>query len=525
VSRRLWFDVEDLFEYARHNPRPSGIQRVAFELYRTLHLRYGNTGLIGFVRHDPARGSLRSVTWAEVAELFAALTAGVRSRLHQPGPTPDLPSEPPSPNNLGWWLPRPLRRAIRDAIKAQIAAFRAWIGIPGVLLLGVQRRMVRLRDRLQAVRLTDNTFASLSTAGDVFVVLGSPWSHSDYATLVETQRARGLQFALLIYDLIPFRHPEWCSPVLVRQFCPWFDSVLPLCDFLFTISRATAIDIAAFAREREWMLPAATPLPMGTGLSDSTIVPHRTARLPEPGTYVLFVSTIEARKNHLLLFRVWQRLLKEVPNTKVPKLVFAGRVGWLVDDLMRQIMNAENLGGWLVIVEDPTDEELIGLYQGCLLTLFPSFYEGWGLPVSESLAFGKPCLVANGTSLLEAGGDLVKYFDPDNLHDAYSVIRTAIEDPDELARWEARVQREFRPVPWSLAVEALLVALGCPGDGANPAASAAAGLEVLQHSMRHRGSGKSDQASVLNPTIRPPVANSDDQATRPQGVEDRSGTQ
>lgn len=492
MSRRLWFDVEDLFEYARHNPRPSGIQRVAFELYRTLQLGYGNSGLIGFVRHDPSRTRFRSVAWAEVAALFAVLAASRAAGIPQLGPMPHPPAEPSSPNNLRWWLPQPLRIAMRDAVGAQVEAFRAWIGIPGVLLLSIRRRMVRLRDRVQVVRSTDDAFARLSSPGDVFVVLGSPWSHADYATLVEAQRARGLQFALLIYDLIPFRHPEWCSPVLVRQFCPWFNSVLPLCDFLFTISRATAIDVAAFARERDWTLPAATPLPMGTGFGDRKIVPRRTARLPEPDTYVLFVSTIEARKNHLLLFRVWLRLLKEVPNKKVPKLVFAGRIGWLVDDLMRQIMNVGNLGGWLVIVEDPTDEELIALYQGCSFTLFPSFYEGWGLPVSESLAFGKPCLVANGTSLLEAGGDLVKYFDPDNLHDAYSVIRTAIEDPDELARWEARVQREFRPVPWSLAAEALLVALGCLSDDANPTASAAAGPEVCPHGIRHRGSGKSD---------------------------------
>jgi glycosyltransferase involved in cell wall biosynthesis len=525
VSRRLWFDVEDLFEYAHHNPRPGGIQRVAFELYRTLQLRYGNSGLIGFVRHDPSRRSFRSVAWVEVAALFAVLAVGPRSRLPQPERVPHLPSEPPSPNSLGWWLPRPLRSAMRDAVGAQVTAFRAWIGIPGVFVEGIRRRMVRLRDRVQVIRLTDNAFASLSSAGDVLVVLGSPWSHTDYANLVEAQRARGLQVALLIYDLMPFRHPEWCSPVLARQFCPWFDSVLPLCDFLFTISRATASDVAAFARERDWTLPAATPLPMGTGFGDRETVPHRTARLPEPRSYALYVSTIEARKNHLLLFRVWQRLLKEVPETKVPKLVFAGRVGWLVDDLMRQIMNAGNLGGCLVIVEDPTDEELTALYQGCLFSLFPSFYEGWGLPVSESLAFGKPCLVANGTSLVEAGGDLVKYFDPDNLHDAYSVIRTAIEDPDELAHWAARVQREFRPVPWSLAGEALLVALECLADGASPTVSAAAGLEACPHGIGHRGIGRSDRASVLNATIRPPVANGDDRATHPHGAEDRGGTQ
>jgi glycosyltransferase involved in cell wall biosynthesis len=94
--------------------------------------------------------------------------------------------------------------------------------------------------------------------------------------------------------------------------------------------------------------------------------------------------------------------------------------------------------------------------------LFPSFFEGWGLPVTESLGFGKPCLIANRTSLPEAGGDLVRSFDPDNLHDAYAVIRNAIEDRAGLAAWEARIRREFKPVPWSATVDALLAGLGDP---------------------------------------------------------------
>jgi glycosyltransferase involved in cell wall biosynthesis len=181
--------------------------------------------------------------------------------------------------------------------------------------------------------------------------------------------------------------------------------------------------------------------------------------MPPAGSYALFVSTIEARKNHALLFRVWRRLLEEMPADRVPTLVFAGRVGWLIGDLMQQIANTDHLDGKLIIIEDPTDAELTALYRGCLFTLFPSFFEGWGLPVTESLAFGKPCIISNRTSLPEAGGKLARIFDPDNLHDAYHIIRQTIEDRPGLARWEAEVQREFQPVPWSATVEAILSGL------------------------------------------------------------------
>jgi glycosyltransferase involved in cell wall biosynthesis len=264
---------------------------------------------------------------------------------------------------------------------------------------------------------------------------------------------------LLVYDLIPIRRPEWCERGLVRLFSSWFKDVLPLCDAVFAISRATAADVEAYARECGVVLPGPVmAIPIGTGFgsrSPDASVPRQRA-LPPPASYVLFVSTIEARKNHMLAFRVWRRLLEDLPADRVPTLVFAGRIGWLVDDLMRQIDNTAHLNGKLVVIENPTDAELVTLYRGCLFTLLPSFHEGWGLPVTESLAFGKPCIISNRTSLPEAGGPLVRSFDPDNLHDAYEVIRQVIVDRTGLMQWETEVRRDFRPVPWSAAAGAIL---------------------------------------------------------------------
>ena len=69
----------------------------------------------------------------------------------------------------------------------------------------------------------------------------------------------------------------------------------------------------------------------------------------------LIVSTIEARKNHALLFAVWRRLLEDMPAATVPTLVFAGRVGWLVSDFMQQLRNSNFLDGKIVHIESPTD--------------------------------------------------------------------------------------------------------------------------------------------------------------------------
>ena len=476
---RLWIDVEDLFEYARVNKRPSGIQRLAFEIYRAMQEEQGTPGVAQFVRHDVARNSFRIIRWSEVASLFAKLTD------LEPAP-PIAPANGIAPRRptqkfIARWLHRvapALRPFVIGAVLAQVEAFRAWSRLGGAIWHGVKSRLKWRRtggslgrpehpssDAEAAVHAV-NSFNDCAAPGDILLALGSPWSHPDYATLVSAQRQHGLRFALLVYDLIPIRRPEWCDRGLVRLFREWFKTILPLCDFVFAISQATATDVEAFASETGIALPGRVlPIPIGTGFQCQPKSPGVTKRpIVAAGSYVLFVSTIEARKNHALLFRVWRRLQEELPAECVPILVFAGRVGWLVDDMMRQIANTDYLDGKLVVVEDPTDAELADLYRGCLFTLFPSLYEGWGLPVTESLAFGKPCIIANRTSLPEAGGRLARTFDPDNLHDVHKIIRQTIEDRPGLARWEAEVRREFRPVPWSSTVAAIMAGLGISSE-------------------------------------------------------------
>jgi glycosyltransferase involved in cell wall biosynthesis len=478
---RLWIDVEDLFEYVRSNRRPSGIQRLAFEIYQTMQARYGDTGLVHFVRHDIRRHSFRVVPWREVMGLFEKLTeleVAPSTRLER-GILPHAPARQLI-RRLVHRLTPSLRPALVDAAVTFGEALRAWGRLATMIWHGSRSRLRRLtvqirnlaadrrRERADATELA--SFAECAAPGDTLLALGSPWSHPDYSDLVRIQRERGLRFALLVYDLIPIRRPEWCERGLVRLFRAWFHDVLPLCDVLFAISRATAADVEAYAREnRITLLGPVVTIPIGTGFGSQLPPPASSGcrALPSVGSYALFVSTIEARKNHTLLFRVWRRLLEDMPAEHVPTLVFAGRVGWLVDDLMRQIANTDHLSGKLAVIEDPTDTELAMLYRGCLFTVFPSFYEGWGLPVTESLAFGKPCIISIRTSLPEAGGKLARSFDPDNLHDAYHVIRQVIDDRPGLARWEAEVRREFKPVPWSATVEAILVRLGdAPGSSA-----------------------------------------------------------
>ena len=454
---RIWIDVEDLFQYITGNRRPSGIQRLAFELQTALR-RLAGPDQVRFLRHDLPGITFSEVAWEDVEALFRTLVEPATHRAAAAQPAPMEGAWRSRARRLVYRLPVPLRVALIRAGRAQIGALRGQVAalrcLPAILRAVLSLRRTHTHHGAP--------FADNVAPGDVLAVLGSPWFSTGYAAMLTHARsAHGVRVLLLVYDLIPIRHPEWCDRSLVQTFSRWLETCLPLADIVLSISAATARDAERHAAAMGTTLPGPIhPIPIGTGFGTRSAEIARPPHLPPPGSYALFVSTIEARKNHQLLFRAWRRLLDELPPASVPTLVFAGRIGWLVDDLMQQFRNAAWLGGKIVIIEDPSDAELVQLYRGCLFTLFPSLYEGWGLPVTESHAFGKPCIAANVTSLPEAGGALARYFNPDDLGDAVRVIRATITDRDDLAAWEVRVRQDFRPVAWDDSARAILEAIG-----------------------------------------------------------------
>ena len=500
MANRIWIDVEDLFVYRSFGVRLSGIQRLEFELCRALAALPQSKGRVFFVRHDVERECLTTVPWEAVEAIFDVLRGEDGEGKAGPQRSAKKPSleRPGGERRAGIrTMARSLLRkafyalppSLRHIVVAQLGVFVAIaklmrgqaIRIAGALK--VRRRLqngavaISFAPALAPSHQTIDYFAATARQGDILAAFGSPWIGADYSSYIEEAvRQRGLRFALLIYDIIPVRRAEWMEEGIAKAFRAWLDAALPLADTLLTISMATARDVATYARNAGLALRAIpTPIPIGTGFKKSDARRQRSAagtsssRLPPPNSYALIVSTIEARKNHIMLFRAWRRLLEEMPAESVPTLVFAGRVGWLVSDFMHQLRSTNFLDGKIIHVDSPTDQELEALYEGCLFTLFPSFYEGWGLPVTESLASGRPCIISKATSLPEAGGSLARYIDPDNATDAYRVIRETIEDEAGLRAWRDHVRREFRPVEWSESARVVLRLLDTSQDAPAPA--------------------------------------------------------
>ena len=406
----LWLDVGDLFGYAGVFLRPSGIQRVVYELGHALAAGPD----IGFVRHGAGDGFV-PVSWPTIAALYARLT-------EHGGQT--APTQPVS--------------AWTRAAGLQMRAWQAMAAIPP-----------SLSPRQAARAEMGDGDSGVMAAGDTLLVAGAGWSDLRHAARVAAAKARhGVRVALLVHDIIPLRRPEWFDPAHAARFRDWLDPMLDVADRVMAVSACTAADVARHEVRRGRPARTIDVIRLGDGFS-----PAGPGAAAISGRYALYVSTLEVRKNHVLLLDVWRTLLERLPEAAVPTLVFAGREGALTGDLMRQLRASDRLGGKIVLRHALGDADIAALYRGCAFTLFPSLYEGWGLPVSESLAFGRPCLAAATSSVPEAGGALARYFDPLDTPGTVAVVEALLQDEAGLAAWQAEIVAGFRPTPWSHTAE------------------------------------------------------------------------
>ncbi len=144
-------------------------------------------------------------------------------------------------------------------------------------------------------------------------------------------------------------------------------------------------------------------------------------RLGIEDNFILYVGTIEPRKNLLTLIRAFEEMLHSTPLR--PQLVVAGKKGWLTDELFAYIESAQ-LGDRLHLTGYVSDEELRALYSTCQVMVFPAIYEGAGLPPLEAMACGAPVITTNTPALSEMVGDSARLISPTDYH---SLARHLIE--------------------------------------------------------------------------------------------------
>jgi glycosyltransferase involved in cell wall biosynthesis len=145
----------------------------------------------------------------------------------------------------------------------------------------------------------------------------------------------------------------------------------------------------------------------------------------------LVVGSLEPRKNHAILFKALELYHAASKDPKIMRV--AGGRGWMSDQLHTTLLDLEEKG-WVEYLDYVPDDELQGLYQKSFALVFPSWYEGFGLPVLEAMTCGSPVICSENSSLPEVGGEAPIYVPPDDAHRIAQAMLHLEQDPAEYER-------------------------------------------------------------------------------------------
>ncbi len=173
-------------------------------------------------------------------------------------------------------------------------------------------------------------------------------------------------------------------------------------------------------------------------------------RLGVEDEFILFVGTLEPRKNLQTLIRAFSEILRA--TTERPQLVIVGKKGWLSNDLFAGIeaygiKDKSCLTGYL------TDEELRALYSSCRVFVYPSLYEGFGLPPLEAMACGAPVVASRIASIAETTGDAARLVEPTNGNALAQSILSVLENKEERERLSVAGLKRAAEFSWKLTAE------------------------------------------------------------------------
>ncbi len=288
---------------------------------------------------------------------------------------------------------------------------------------------------------------------DILLMLGSGW-HTlplfDYVTpLVERGVVRPV---ILVHDLIPLLDIGEDPPVPPSVFQTWLDSAASLTQDFITYSTNTRNDLLHHFESAGLPPPHIGIIPLAHELTcDQHTPPSQAVRDLIESKYALFVGPAFGRKNAKRLFEAWRKVLSHLGPDATPLLVVTDRTG--AEKI--EATHIKPIESHVRLLNHPSDFELALLYRHAAFTVFPSLYEGWGLPVGESLWNGTPCVTSNVSALPEVGGPLCDYVDPYWVDSIASAVERLAGDED-YRDWRAEAIRQATFRTWSDFSEGIL---------------------------------------------------------------------
>jgi glycosyltransferase involved in cell wall biosynthesis len=281
---------------------------------------------------------------------------------------------------------------------------------------------------------------------DVVVIVDGNWQFQGYAQAIgKVKEDTSFKLLHFVNDIIAIRNPALANTDADKIIGKYFRKIFIYADRLITISESTRSDVVWFmdsiGLKREL---AISVIRLGNNISNrkmSALQPQGIKEEP----FILAVSTIEIRKNYLALYYTYKLALAR--KIDLPNLIIVGRKGWLAEEVYNLLTKDPDINQKVTILKHASDQELYWLYKNCLFTVFPSMYEGWGLPIAESLNQGKTCISSNTSSMPEVGGDFVKYVSPFAPQEFIDAI-TFFMNKNNRNKYEDKIKKEYKPWTW-----------------------------------------------------------------------------
>lgn len=249
---------------------------------------------------------------------------------------------------------------------------------------------------------------------------------------------RNTSSIVTVHDLAYLEQPEYVSAANRRFLERFVPRSIKQSSAIITISNSSRSAIAKYYK---------VPLEKITITPIPPINPQKSAeKIDIEGKYILFVGTIEPRKNITNLLEAYTLLPKDLQDEF--SLVLAGGDGWNNDQINNQIELLQSRGFKIITPGYVSDLKKIALYQNASLLVQPSHYEGFGMPILEAMSYGLPVAASNIPVFHEAGGDAVEFFNKDDPEDIAHVIYNLLRDSAQRKLLSQRSLEHVKQFSW-----------------------------------------------------------------------------
>lgn len=274
------------------------------------------------------------------------------------------------------------------------------------------------------------------------VLLHTSHNGMEFGRYYRAMAKRRARTVFMVHDLIPLTHAEYCRPGVDDVHRRRIHTALTQADGLIANSEATLDSLRVEADRVRLQLPPTVVAPLAPGVS-----PRATAPAPLDTPYFVMLGTIEPRKNHWFILHVWRTLVERLGHA-APKLVIIGRRGWECENAVDMLERCAALKGTVIEEGHCTDERLHAWLQHARALLFPSFVEGYGLPLVEALMLRVPVIASDLAVFHEISADMPDYLDPlDGPGWLDRILAYTRADSPERATQIARIA-DFRASTW-----------------------------------------------------------------------------